>query len=189
MEEIKELKKEKFFRRFLSEIYEIAKFVAISLLIVVPIRMWVAQPFIVSGASMEPNFYNGDYLIIDEVSYNIKNPQREEVVVLKLPGNSSFFIKRIIGLPGERIEIKENKIYIFNKENPEGFFLEENYLQGEPNYFDMSFALTDNEYFVMGDNRSQSLDSRRWGSISKDNIVGKALLRLWPLNSLGFIIK
>lgn len=179
---------QEFSRRVLSGTFEVIKFVVISLLIVVPIRMWIAQPFIVSGASMEPNFFNGDYLIVDEISYNIKNPQRDEVIVLRLPGNSPFFIKRIIGLPGEKIEIKENKIRILSPEQPEGFVLKEDYLQNELTYPEMSVILGNDEYFVMGDNRSQSLDSRRWGAILKDNIVGRAFLRLWPLDALGIVV-
>ena len=165
--------------------YEIIKFVIISLLIVVPFRMWVAQPFIVSGASMEPNFQNGDYLIIDEVSYNLREPERGEVIVLRMPGNASFFIKRIIGLPNEKIEIREKKIYIFNAESSTGFTLKEKYLAQIATFPDETVILKSDEYFVMGDNRSQSLDSRAWGAIRKNNIVGKTLVRLWPLAAIG----
>lgn len=184
MEEEKETK-ENFSKKFLSGGYEIIKFVIISLLIVVPFRMWVAQPFIVSGASMEPNFQNGDYLIIDEISYNLKNPERGEVAVLRLPSNSSFFIKRIVGLPNEKIEIKEGKVYIFNKENPDGFILEEKYLNDIPTYPDKLFVLKSDEYLVMGDNRPQSLDSRSFGAIKKNSIIGRTLIRLWPLTAIG----
>src|SRR3989344_535447 len=106
MEQITETKK--FSKKFWDGAYEIIKFVIISLLIVIPFRMWVAQPFIVNGASMEPNFLNGDYLIVDEISYNIRNPERSEVIVLRFAENPSFYIKRIVGLPGEKIQIKEN---------------------------------------------------------------------------------
>ena len=185
MEQITETKK--FSKKFWDGAYEIIKFVIISLLIVIPFRMWVAQPFIVNGASMEPNFLNGDYLIVDEISYNIRNPRRGEVIVLRFAENPSFYIKRIVGLPGEKIQIKENKIRVFNKDNPDGFILEESYLGNIPTYPEETLTLKQDEYFVMGDNRLQSLDSRRWGAITNNNIVGRALLRLWPLNSMGIL--
>ena len=134
---------------------------------------------------MEPNFQNGDYLIIDEVSYNLRAPERGEIIVLRMPGNASFFIKRIIGLPNEKIEIREGKIYIFNAESSTGFTLKEKYLAQIATFPDETVILKSDEYFVMGDNRSQSLDSRAWGAIRKNNIVGKTLVRLWPLAAIG----
>src|SRR3989344_5113340 len=99
-------------RNFAESVKETIKFVIISIAIVVPFRMWVAQPFIVSGASMEPNFKSGDYLIIDELTYKFKDPERGEVIIIKAPGGSVFYIKRIVGLPYEKIEIKQNKVFI-----------------------------------------------------------------------------
>ncbi len=177
-----------FMERTYANIKEIVKFVIISLIIVVPIRMWVAQPFIVSGASMEPNFLNGDYLIVDELSLLLRNPERNEVVVLKLPNNSSFLIKRIIGLPNEKIEIKEGKIRVFNEKNNDGFILKEKFINETPiTYPDAKITLKNNEYFFLGDNREKSLDSRMLGSIPKSNIIGRAFIRLWPIQSIGLL--
>lgn len=176
-----------FIKRFYASAKEIVKFVIISLIIVVPFRMWVAQPFIVSGASMEPNFWNGDYLIVDELSFALRNPKRGEVVILKLPRNSSFFIKRVIGLPNETVEIKNGKIHLLTQIETD-FVLQEKYIDGASiTYPDSNITLKENEYFLMGDNREKSLDSRMWGPISKNDILGRAFIRLWPIESISFV--
>ena len=148
--------------------------------------MFIAQPFIVSGESMFPTFKNGQYLIIDELSYNIGEPHRGDVVVFKYPNDPKrYFIKRIIGLPNEQIIIEAGKIKIINEENPNGFVLEENYLKQD--FLDtLSFKTTDKEYFVMGDNRNRSSDSRVWGSLPENLIVGKAFLRLLPIQDISY---
>jgi len=164
-------------------LWEFFKFTIIAVLIVVPIRLWVAQPFIVSGQSMEPNFENGQYLIIDEFSYHFREPQRGEVVVFRYPNDpSKFFIKRIIGLPGEKIEIRGNDLYIFNEQFPGGVLLEEGYLENSVYTGNLISTLDSNEYFVLGDNRPQSSDSRIWGSLKENLIIGRAWIRLWPFN-------
>lgn len=165
---------------------ETIKFVIISLLIVVPFRMWVAQPFIVSGASMEPNFSNGDYIIIDELTYKLRGPQRGEVVILRTENSPIFYIKRVVGLPNEKVEIKNNRIYIYNNENKKGFALSEDYLQGAETYPEDYFELENEEYLVLGDNRPRSFDSRQFGSVPQKNIIGKVFIRLWPMASFGF---
>lgn len=143
--------------------WEFIKVVIISLAIVLPIRTYIAQPFIVSGESMEPNFEDGEYLIVDELSYQFRKPLRGEVIVFRYPLNpSEFFIKRITGLPGETIEIQSGEI-------------------AAKAVLNVTITLKENEYFVMGDNRLHSSDSRIWGSLPKDKIMGKALLRLWPV--------
>ncbi|MBI2023383.1 signal peptidase I [Candidatus Giovannonibacteria bacterium] len=171
-------------------LWEFVKIVIISLLIVLPIRAFVAQPFIVSGASMEPNFDNGEYLIVDELSYILREPERQEVIIFHYPVNpAEFFIKRIIGMPGETVVVKGGKVEIKNAAG-ELRTLEEAYL---PKNFetapDSSTVLKEDEYFVLGDNRSQSSDSRFWGPVKKEKIVGRAFLRLWPVTKLGFIKK
>jgi len=175
-------------KNFLSFVWEIAKIVIIALIIVVPIRYLIFQPFFVKGQSMEPNFEDGDYLIIDELTYKFRNPQRGEVVVFKYPNDpSQRYIKRIIGLPGEVIEIENGDVIIYNWEGAQ--ILEEtDYL---PSYVstpgDVRVALDENEYFVLGDNRASSADSRRWGTLPRENIVGRALLRAWPFAALAKI--
>jgi len=160
--------------------------VLIAVVTVFLIRTFLIQPFLVSGASMEPNFGSGNYLIIDELTYRLREPERGEVVVFKYPNNpSTYYIKRIVGLPGEKVEIKEGSVYIFNSEHPDGLRLEEEYLPFNVNTSgSVSTSLSDSEYFVLGDNRSYSFDSRSWGSLQKKYIIGLARLRLLPINQV-----
>lgn len=169
----------------LSNAWEVAKMIIISLLIIVPVRYWVFQPFFVKGASMEPTFQSGDYLIIDEFSYNfLTKPERGEVIVFKYPKNpSDYYIKRVIGLPGETIEVKNGFVVVTNKEYPGGHILNEAYLEGHVTYGDEKITLGQNEYFVLGDNREFSSDSRRFGAVDKKYLVGKVLVRAWPIKS------
>ncbi len=166
-----------------SFIWEIVKFSILAAVIVLPIRAFIAQPFIVNGRSMDPTFATGQYLIVDEISYRFEDPKRGDVIVLKYPRNpSKFFIKRIVGLPNETIEIKEGIVRIKTKTNPDGFQLTEPYVEFKKSDT-ITKELDDTEYFVMGDNRAESLDSRAWGSVPEKLIVGKAFLRLFPIAS------
>lgn len=171
-----------------SFIWEIAKIFILALIIVVPIRYFLFQPFIVSGDSMVPNFHSGDYLIIDEISYRFHAPERGDVIVFKYPIIPSHkFIKRIIGLPGETVSIKNNEITIFDKDGKQQT-LQESYLTDPAvTYGDMQVVLDNDQYFVLGDNRPYSSDSRAWGPLPKNNIIGKVLIRIFPLAALGKI--
>ena len=163
---------------------EVLKFSIITIIIVLPFRMYIAKPFIVSGASMSPNFETGNYLIIDEISYKLGEPQRGEVIVFKYPNDPSrFFIKRIIGLPNETIKIKDNEVIIKNESYPEGMKLDDVYLK-KPTEQNIERTLGNKEYFVMGDNRTNSSDSRFWGPLNKEFIVGRAFVRLLPINKI-----
>ena len=180
-------------------IWELVKMVFWVIVIIVPLRVFLIQPFFVQGASMEPNFEDKEYLIINELGYkttdvgfgstdlftvkSFKEFQRGDVVVFRYPKNPSvYYIKRIIGLPGEKIEIKEGKVKIYNSENPEGFFLNESqYLSSNVETSGgQNVQLSDTEYFVLGDNRSYSSDSRSWGPVPEEDVVGKVLIRAWP---------
>ncbi len=175
-------------RNLLSFIWEVSKIIIIALVIVLPIRYLLFQPFFVKGQSMEPNFEDGDYLIIDELSYKLRDPARGEVIVFKYPNDpSQRYIKRIIGLPGETIEIQNGRVAIYNEE--EGAVLEESgYLPGSTfTNGDLRVTLAENEYFVMGDNRGASSDSRRWGTLPEDFIIGQVFLRAWPISVLAKI--
>ena len=192
MQESKDIVKEEAGRagRWFGEIWEVAKVIIISLAIVLPIRYFVAQPFIVRGASMVPTFQDREYLVIDEFSYYLREPQRGEAIVFRYPRDpGQFFIKRIIGLPGEKIEIMNGRIKIFNQKFPEGFTLEEPYLDppGLLTRPDVHASLGSNEFFVLGDNRGSSSDSRVWGSLPENLIVGRALFRAWPIGRSGLV--
>ncbi|MBI5222140.1 MAG: signal peptidase I, partial [Candidatus Magasanikbacteria bacterium] len=145
------------------------------------VRYFLFKPFYVRGQSMEPNFFEKDYLIIDELSYRFREPERGEVVVFKAQnGSKDYYLKRIVGLPGERVKIGGDKVVIYNNEFPQGTVLpEELYLNAET-YGAVDLTLGSGQYFVMGDNRGSSYDSRRFGPVSKDDIVGRAWLRGWP---------
>jgi len=167
-------------------IWEVVKIVVISLAIIIPIRYYLIQPFFVRGASMEPNFDNGQYLVINEISYRFEEPARGEVVVFKYPSNpSQYYIKRIIGLPNEVVEIKDGQVVIYNQEFPQGQVLDESGYLPEDRVTQgvVNLKLGQDEYFVLGDNRGFSSDSRQWGALPKDNIVGRVWIRAWPFET------
>ena len=167
--------------------WELVRFGIIAFLVVIPIRMFLAEPFVVSGSSMFPTFIDGDYLIIDKVSYRVSDPERDDVVVFKYPNDKTkFFIKRIIGLPNETIDIKGNTITITNKEHKDGFKLDEPYVENESSN-NLHYELKDSEYFVMGDNRIASSDSRYWGPVDRKLLTGKAFLRLLPIKNMNIL--
>ena len=162
-------------------------FAVLVMVIVLPIRLFIAKPFIVSGTSMFPTFDTWHYLIIDQISYRFNEPERGDVIVFRFPQDPSrFFIKRIIGLPGEKVVLSGNTVTIFNDESTEGFVLDEPYVSDENKKASNSVSnLGDNEYFVMGDNRAASSDSRYWGPLEDNRITGRAFVRLFPFNSIG----
>jgi len=170
-------------KSFLIFMWEVSKIVILALLIVIPIRYFIFQPFFVKGQSMEPNFENGDYLIIDEISYRFRDPLRGEVIVFKYPNDpSQRYIKRIIGLPGETIEIGEGKVVIYNEEggkvlNESAYLSSSVFTAGS-----MQTTLGEDDYFVLGDNRAVSADSRRWGTLPKENIIGRTWIKAWPVS-------
>ncbi len=163
---------------------EFIKVIVISLAIILPIRYFLVQPFYVKGASMEPTVLDHEYLIIDELTYRFRNATRGEVIVFRPPQDQSdFFIKRVIGLPGEKVLVADGSVVIINNEHPKGFILKEPYLEYVIDPGDRAnVQLGEHEYFVMGDNRPHSLDSRRIGPIKNTDIVGRALVRGWPFN-------
>lgn len=153
------------------------------------IYLFVAQFHKVSGNSMFPTYHNGDYLITEKISFRLGEPKRDDVIVLKNPRNESQdFIKRIIALPGDTIKIENGSVFVNgglvnetylppNTRTPAGAFLTEG----------TTITAGENQYFVIGDNRNHSSDSREWGSITKKEIIGKAIFRYWPPNSVGLL--
>lgn len=174
------IKKENFFM-------DIIKFGLIALLIVAPIRIFIAKPYIVSGASMSPTFETGHYLFIDLLTYSaISNPERGDVIVFRFPQEpTKFLIKRVIGLPGETVNVQGAAVTITQKDGT-SFILDEPYVVPENRRADnVERTLASDEFFVMGDNRAQSSDSRYWGPLPRTFIVGRALVRLFPVQESG----
>lgn len=171
-------------KNFFTFVFELLKIVVISLAIIIPVRYYLIQPFYVKGASMEPNFYDREYLIIDEISYRFNEPERGDIIVFKYPKDpQEYFIKRIIALPGEEIQIKDEKITIYSKANPNGFVLTEDYINPEVKTRGLTeekITLGPKEYYVLGDNRNQSKDSRSFGAVDESFIIGRVMFRGWP---------
>lgn len=166
---------------------ELLKFALVAVIIVVPVRLFIAQPFIVSGASMEPTFDNGEYLIVDELSYRFEEPERGSVIIFKYPKDpTQYFIKRVIGLPNEIVKISPAGVSV-TKADGSTVMLDESYVVNEGNGAGMTVTLKGDEYFVMGDNRPESSDSRMWGVLPREYIVGRALLRLLPLQTASLL--
>jgi signal peptidase I len=150
--------------------------------IVIPLRLFVISPFVVDGESMHPTFENLDYLIIDEISYRFESPQRGDVIVFRYPLDPSvFYIKRIIGLPGETVAI-ENGVVSITEPDGDSFTLNEPYISAEDATYNETVTLAPGDYFMMGDNRPNSSDSRVWGPLPAKDIVGRVFLRLLPLS-------
>lgn len=169
---------------------ELVKIVLIALAVIIPVRYFLFQPFYVRGASMEPNFHDNQYLIIDEITYRFSDPQRGDVIVIKDPSKySEFLIKRIIGLPNETIEVRDGEVLIVNAQYPSGVVLQEEYLaSGMITNGNKKVVLHADEYYVLGDNRPVSLDSRSFGPLTRQHIVGRAWLRVWPFDQFQHFV-
>lgn len=176
-----------------ASVWEIVKFIVIAAVIVIPLRMYVAEPYIVQGASMDPTFVTGQYLIVDRLGYRFEEPKRGDVVVFKYPKDEkTYFIKRIIGLPGETININKGIVTVSQKISDPAHggggvaqVLSEPYvssLHEKADFFETT--LLQDQYFVMGDNRAESSDSRYWGPLPKRLIIGRPMLRLFPVNKI-----
>jgi signal peptidase I len=191
---------------------EVCIFIIIVVCIVLPFRQYIAKPYLVDGRSMDPTFATGDYLIVNEISYKLGTPTRNMVIVFGFPEDpkndpsrpflarvfnpGKSFIKRVIGLPGETVVMKNNVVTIINSEHPEGFTIDQSYVtlnctpEAKSKYgcvSDITKTLGGDEYFVMGDNRAESYDSRYWGPLNKKYIIGKPVLRLLPLKQIGIL--
>ena len=164
---------------------EFVRFVVLAAMIVIPIRLFIASPFVVEGASMSPTFETLEYVIVDKISYRFKSPERGQVVVFDYPKDpKKSFIKRIVGLPGEKISIADGKINV-EKETGEKIMVPEKYVSYHSNEF-LEISLQEDEYFVLGDNRVASYDSRAWGPVKKDLLSGQVIVRLFPPQKIDF---
>lgn len=172
-------------KKFLVSSWEVIEIAIIAFVAVFLIRSFLIQPFLVNGASMEPTFRDGDYLFIDVLTYRFRFPERGEVIVFRYPVDESvFFIKRIIGLPGERVVIDDGKVMVYASSDKSPHVIGEVYLpRGVLTGGRKDVVLGEDEFFVMGDNRGSSYDSRNWGSVPRKDVVGIARLRLLPFMS------
>ena len=174
-------------RLFFSSLLEVLEVVLVAVISVLIIKNFLVQPFLVSGDSMEPNFSDGNYLLVDEITYRFREPERGEVVVFKYPGDERvFYIKRVIGLPGETVTVRDNTVTVMNESGES--VLSESYIPPTSRTSgDVKYVLDNDDYFVLGDNRLYSFDSRNWGPLNRDEILGVVRLNLWPLNEVRAI--
>ena len=156
------------------------------------VQAFIIQPFIVDGASMLPTYHNQEFLLVDKLSYHFKKPERGDIMIFKLfenkdnPYEGKHLIKRVIGLPGERVVVRNSVTTIYNKSNPNGFVVDESFVEYKDMTKNTDITLDEYHYFVMGDNRAQSYDSRDWGTLDEANIKGQVLFRLYPLKQIGY---
>lgn len=161
--------------------------VTITILLAFLLRFFVIQPFVVEGSSMEPNFHDDQYIIIDKFSYRVREPQRGEVIVFHPPTYpDQNYIKRIIGLPNETVTIQNGEVFINNKQLEEAYLGNQESASPELLNFE-PVTLGSDEYFVMGDNRNHSSDSREWGKLSKANIEGRTWFVAFPVSDFHFV--
>jgi len=166
--------------------FEIIQIILISSAIIIPIRYFLVQPFYVKGASMEPNFHDAEYLIIDELTYRMRLPERGEIVVFKYPRDpSEYFIKRVVALPGETIEVSDGHVTIYNTDHPNGVLLIEPYLKDIYTEGMKKTTLGAGEYWVMGDNRPESMDSRSFGPVASKFLIGRVWIRGLPIDRIS----
>ncbi len=177
-------------KKFLAFVLDIAKMVVISLAIIIPVRYFIIQPFYVQGASMEPNFHQSEYLMVDEISYRFSPPKRGDVIVFRYPLDpQEYYIKRILGLPGDTISFKDGSVYITDANGLTQKVVED-YLPSFTSTIALSetpVKLSADEYYVLGDNRNGSKDSRSFGPVKKSFFIGRVFFRGWPLDSIGII--
>jgi signal peptidase I len=184
-------------RKFLVSFLEVLEIALIAVVAVYVVRTFFVQPFLVSGSSMVPNFQDGNYVLVDEFTYRIHPPTRGDVIVFHDPQDwSTYFIKRVIGLPNEKVVIANNQVTVFNTQNPNGFTLDETYLPagtplapndctgGQLSGTSCTYMLSSSTYLMFGDNRAESYDSRDWGPLPAKNIVGLVRVRLWPVTEI-----
>jgi signal peptidase I len=176
-----------FFQTGLGKFIENVLYIIGAVLLAAIIQAFIIRPFIVSGTSMDPVIKNGQYLLVDEVTYHFSAPQRGDVIVFKAPPEpTKYYIKMIVGLPGETVKITDGKVTIINSAHPQGFMLDDSFVT-HPSTDNGTYVVPQGEYFVMGDNRAGSYDSRSWGMLPYANIRGRAFLRLLPLNTISVL--
>lgn len=178
-----------FFKRVGGFFLDIIETFVIALAMFVLMYLFLFQPHQVKGNSMFPNFHDQEYLLTDKITYRLSKPKRGDVIVFKAPKNEEYdYIKRIVGLPGDTVKVENCHVFI-NNQSLEESYLTENVCTsaGRSWQTGQSIILSEDEYFVVGDNRPYSSDSRDWGAVPEENIVGKAWFRYWPADRMGII--
>jgi signal peptidase I len=179
---------------FWKNLADLVKTALVVIVLVVITRGFILQPFIVEGSSMAPRFHTNDYLLVDKLSYHFHPVSRGDIVVFKYPYNTSVnYVKRVIGLPGETVKIQDGSVYIINAQNPNGFKLNEPYVIDDAQTLLPSGASTgeytvpSDSYFVMGDNRPASSDSREWSFLPKSDMIGRVIIQAFPLSEASIL--
>ncbi len=169
-------------------IWDLVKILVVALAIIIPFRTFVAEPFVVSGSSMVPNFHYKDYLIIDRISYQFHQPKRGDVIVLKYPKDTfQYYIKIISGCPVDQISCQQGKVDVLTKGTQQLEVLKEDYLPSNAPTTNCKHLTTmgSEEYFVLGDNRNNANDSHTGWTVPRQDIIGKAWLSVWPPGKWG----
>ena len=174
------------FKRIFSFCFEIGQTFVLAAAIFVVIYMLAAQLHQVQGSSMEPNFQNGDYILTEKISFRFRSPKRGEIIIFKAPNSDREYIKRVIGEPGETIKIYNNAIYIINKKLTEQY-IEAHTFSGSYLRENQELIISSDSFFVMGDNRPRSSDSRAFGPVPIQDIIGKVFFRYFPTHRIGTI--
>ncbi|MBI4067470.1 signal peptidase I [Candidatus Gottesmanbacteria bacterium] len=176
-------------RKVVAFFLDFLETIVVALSIFVVVYLFLFQPHEVKGGSMEPNFHDGEYILTDKISYRFKSPERGEVIIFKSPTNPDIdYIKRIIGLPGDTLMVRDDSVYLNGKILTEPYIIDKTVILGSGFLTEgKEISVSDDRYFVMGDNRGHSADSREFGPISKKSIIGKALIRYWPIPYFGVI--
>ena len=178
-----------------SQLLDFLETIALAFVIFLVIDTFVMQPHVVKGNSMLPNFHTGERIFTESVGYRFGTPKRGDIIVFRYPyAPDNEYIKRIIGLPGDEIRLSAGGVTIIDALHPQGFTLKEPYLGRDVRTTGKKFLpdnttykVPDNAYFVLGDNRQESSDSREWGSVPKNNLIGRVFVRYWPPSALSLI--
>lgn len=176
-------------KRVVGAVFDFLQGIVVILAIMVMIYLFVMSPQEINGASMEPNFHNGQYILTNKIEYKLRDPNRGDVVIFKSPRNKDIdYIKRIIGVPGDRVGLKGGSYYVNGEKLFEPYLAANTYISGV-NYLreDSEIVVPKGRYFVSGDNRGHSSDSREFGPIPKEDFIGKAFFRYWPFSEAGVI--
>lgn len=178
-----------FFHSIAAFFMDFMETIVVALSIFIVVYLFLVQPHEVKGSSMEVNFHNNEYILTDKISYRFVKPKRGDVIIFKAPNNPDVdYIKRVIGLPGDQIKVEKGGVYVNNQKLTENYLKEKTYLYpGSSMVEGMNITVQKGYLFAMGDNRTHSSDSREFGPILIDSIIGKAFLRYWPLSEFGLV--